>query len=139
MKKTLGLGMGMALAMGLWASMARADVSAPIGINFDTAQAQFNVDQDLEVRFQAAAREMENYPFARMEVEGYTDSVGSDANNQKLSADRADNVKRYLISKYGIEPNRIIIRSLGESGAAATNSTNAGREENRRVVVRVYR
>lgn len=67
---------------------------------------------------------------------GHTDSVGSDAYNQKLSVRRADAVKTYLVSK-GIEKNRVYTEGKGEKQPVADNSTDAGRAKNRRVEIEV--
>ncbi len=67
---------------------------------------------------------------------GHTDSVGSDAYNQKLSVRRAEAVKAYLISK-GIERNRIYTEGKGEKQPVADNRTAEGRAKNRRVEVEV--
>ena len=65
---------------------------------------------------------------------GHTDSVGSDAYNQKLSVRRAEAIKAYLVSK-GIEKNRIYTEGKGEKQPVADNKTSAGRAKNRRVEV----
>ena len=67
---------------------------------------------------------------------GHTDSVGSDAYNQKLSVKRSDAVKAYLVSK-GIEKNRVYTEGKGEKQPVADNNTSAGRAKNRRVEIEV--
>ncbi len=67
---------------------------------------------------------------------GHTDSVGTDAYNQKLSVKRADAVKAYLVSK-GIEKNRVYTEGKGEKQPVADNKTSAGRAKNRRVEIEV--
>ena len=67
---------------------------------------------------------------------GHTDSVGSDAYNQKLSVRRAESVKSYLVSK-GVEPNRIYTEGKGEKQPVASNKTKDGRQKNRRVEIEV--
>ena len=67
---------------------------------------------------------------------GHTDSVGSDAYNQKLSVARAESVKAYLVSK-GIEKNRVYTEGKGEKQPVADNKTAEGRAKNRRVEIEV--
>lgn len=67
-----------------------------------------------------------------LELQGNTDSVGTDAYNQALGDRRAEAVFDYLKSK-GINPNRLKKVSYGESKPVASNATDAGRAQNRRV------
>jgi len=72
----------------------------------------------------------------RIELGGHTDNVGSAPSNMKLSLDRANTVRDYLISK-GIDPNRITARGYGSTKPIAENKTAAGRAENRRTEVTI--
>jgi len=67
---------------------------------------------------------------------GHTDSVGSDAYNQKLSLRRAEAVKAYMVSR-GIEANRVYTEGKGEKQPVADNKTAEGRAKNRRVEIEV--
>ena len=67
---------------------------------------------------------------------GHTDSVGSNAYNQKLSVKRSESVKAYLVSK-GIEKNRVYTEGKGETQPVADNKTSDGRAKNRRVEIEV--
>ena len=67
---------------------------------------------------------------------GHTDSVGSDAYNQKLSVKRAESVKAYLVTK-GMEKNRVYTEGKGEKQPVADNKTPEGRAKNRRVEIEV--
>ncbi len=67
---------------------------------------------------------------------GHTDSVGSDAYNQKLSIRRSEAVKGYLVSK-GVEKNRVYTEGKGEKQPVADNKTAEGRAKNRRVEIEV--
>jgi len=67
---------------------------------------------------------------------GHTDSIGTNAYNQKLSVRRAEAVKSYLVSK-GIEANRVYTEGKGETQPIASNKTAAGRAKNRRVEIEV--
>jgi outer membrane protein OmpA-like peptidoglycan-associated protein len=72
------------------------------------------------------------YPNLKLQVEGYTDNIGSDEYNQKLSEERADGVRDYLISQ-SVPDGNITAQGLGKTHPIADNSTNAGRAQNRRV------
>ncbi len=67
---------------------------------------------------------------------GHTDSIGTDAYNQKLSVRRSEAVKAYLVTK-GIEKNRIYTEGKGEKQPVADNKTAEGRAKNRRVEIEV--
>ena len=67
---------------------------------------------------------------------GHTDSIGTDAYNQRLSVRRAEAVKAYLVSK-GIEANRVYTEGKGEKQPVADNKSAAGRAKNRRVEIEV--
>ena len=67
---------------------------------------------------------------------GHTDSVGSDAYNQKLSIRRAEAVKAYIVSK-GVEVSRVYTEGKGEKQPIADNKSAAGRAQNRRVEIEV--
>src|SRR6202021_3535569 len=72
------------------------------------------------------------YPNLKVQVEGYTDNIGTDEYNQKLSEQRADGVRDYLVSQ-SVTDNNVTAKGYGKSNAVADNSTNDGREKNRRV------
>lgn len=67
---------------------------------------------------------------------GHTDSIGSDAYNQKLSVRRAESVKAYLVKK-GVNSKKIFTEGKGEKQPVASNKTKEGRAKNRRVVIEV--
>src|SRR6202012_462459 len=72
------------------------------------------------------------YPGLTLQVEGYTDNIGSDEYNQKLSEQRADSVRDYLVSQSVPDAN-ISAQGYGKTHPIADNSTNSGRAQNRRV------
>ncbi len=72
------------------------------------------------------------HPGLKIEVEGHTDSIGSDEYNMKLSENRANAVREYLLSQ-GIKPESITAQGFGKTRPVADNSTAAGRQRNRRV------
>lgn len=99
-----------------------------VNFNFDSAEltstAKSNLDKISKVFIQNPKTEIMIY--------GYTDSVGKDEYNMKLSRNRANAVKSYLVSK-GIGTKRITTMGMGEADPIASNDTEAGRAKNRRV------
>ncbi|WP_161626170.1 OmpA family protein [Hugenholtzia roseola] len=81
---------------------------------------------------------MKTNPNLEIEIGGHTDNVGSPQANLKLSQDRAESVRQYLI-KVGIQPNRIIAKGYGDTQPVSDNSTEEGRGENRRTEVRILK
>jgi outer membrane protein OmpA-like peptidoglycan-associated protein len=75
-----------------------------------------------------------SHPGLTLEVDGHTDSVGSDEVNMKLSEQRADTVRAYLVSQ-GVAPDTISAHGFGKEQPVATNDTAAGRQLNRRVEI----
>jgi OOP family OmpA-OmpF porin len=73
------------------------------------------------------------HPDYRFQIEGHTDSVGSEPYNQVLSEKRATSIKQYLVQNFSIAPERLQTAGLGEGRPRATNETDKGRSENRRV------
>ena len=67
-----------------------------------------------------------------MSVDGYTDSVGSDEYNQRLSERRANSVKDYL-ETLGVSGSRLTAQGFGKTNPVASNDTAEGRAQNRRV------
>jgi outer membrane protein W/outer membrane protein OmpA-like peptidoglycan-associated protein len=98
--------------------------------DFDSAELRPESITELErlVKF------MSDVPFATALIEGHTDSVGADAYNLALSDRRAKSVFDYLTSR-GVDPARLKSVGKGESEAVADNSTEEGRQENRRVLL----
>ncbi|MDG9930116.1 MULTISPECIES: OmpA family protein [Pseudomonas] len=80
---------------------------------------------------------MNQYPQTNTTVEGHTDSVGTDAYNQKLSERRANAVRDVLVNEYGVGSERVGSVGYGESRPVADNATEAGRAVNRRVEAEV--
>jgi outer membrane protein W/outer membrane protein OmpA-like peptidoglycan-associated protein len=98
--------------------------------DFDSAELRPESITELErlVKF------MNDVPFATALIEGHTDSVGADAYNLALSDRRAKSVFDYLTSR-GVDPARLKSVGKGESEPVADNSTDEGRQENRRVLL----
>jgi outer membrane protein OmpA-like peptidoglycan-associated protein len=75
---------------------------------------------------------IQSHPGLRLEVDGYTDSVGTDAYNMKLSDERAGTVQQYLVQQ-GIAQDNVSAKGFGKENPVASNSTASGRQLNRRV------
>ncbi|MBA1147609.1 OmpA family protein [Ectothiorhodospiraceae bacterium WFHF3C12] len=105
-------------------------LNMPGNVTFDTDSAALN-SQFFRV-LNGVARVLDEYEKTIIEVAGHTDSTGSDAYNQRLSERRAQSVAQYLQGQ-GIRSMRIVTEGYGEQYPVATNETDAGRQQNRRV------
>jgi outer membrane protein OmpA-like peptidoglycan-associated protein len=104
--------------------------------NFKFGQAL--LPDEAKARLDEVASQLKSNPNgAFIEVEGYTDGVGSKEYNQSLGLQRAESVKRYLYSQHQIPLHRINVISYGSENPIAPNNTRAGRAKNRRVVIKV--
>lgn len=101
-------------------------------IGFESGKAKLT--QDSYPYLDQLVQLMNDNPDCWVKLDGHTDSTGSDAINNKLSQERVDAIKNYLIDK-GINPNRIVARGHGSSKPIATNDTAEGRAKNRRVEI----
>lgn len=104
------------------------------GVNFDFDKA--TIRPDGKPVLDEAVRTLNEEAQIRVSVEGHTDAVGADAYNQRLSERRADAVAAYLRAG-GISPKRMSTVGFGESKPVASNETEEGRAQNRRVEFRV--
>jgi len=80
------------------------------------------------------AQFLTQHPDRRAEIDGFTDSVGSDAYNEELSQRRANAVKAALVTR-GVDPTRINTQGYGKAYPVASNTDSGGRQLNRRVEV----
>jgi outer membrane protein OmpA-like peptidoglycan-associated protein len=99
---------------------------------FDTGRAELKPGASR--RLDQLAQFLSEHPDRRVQVDGFTDSVGTDAFNEELSQRRADAVKAALIMR-GIEPSRIGTEGYGKAFPVASNTDSSGRQLNRRVEV----
>jgi OOP family OmpA-OmpF porin len=95
---------------------------------FDSAKLTAEGESILE----QAVAVMNKHPQINVRIEGNTDSIGSDAYNMALGQRRADSVESYLVAQ-GISASRLSTASFGESKPVASNDTDEGRAQNRRV------
>ncbi len=103
-----------------------------IHVNFDFNKATVRKPDDADL--QNAIDFVKKYPGSKISLVGYTDSIGSDAYNLRLSEKRADAVKAYLV-KHGVDGARIQTSGRGKADPVGDNATEKGRFENRRVEV----
>jgi outer membrane protein OmpA-like peptidoglycan-associated protein len=104
-----------------------------ISVEFETNSMQ--VDQSVDGKIQPILEYLVKYPKARLVITGHTDNVGLDAYNIKFSRRRAESVKNYLVEKYNIQEQRLIVKGAGPSQPVADNSTLEGQKQNRRVMI----
>jgi outer membrane protein OmpA-like peptidoglycan-associated protein len=97
---------------------------------FDTGK--YTLKPNTQVSLAKVSGILQAYPGLKLQVEGYTDSVGSDDYNQKLSENRADAVRNFLITQ-GVQTDNITSTGYGKAKPVADNGTSAGRAQNRRV------
>ena len=97
---------------------------------FDTAQ--FTLKPGAREKLAKVSGIILAHPGLRIEIEGHTDSVGGDDYNMKLSENRADAVRTYLVGE-GVSGDAVTARGFGKTMPVADNSTSAGRQANRRV------
>jgi OOP family OmpA-OmpF porin len=106
-------------------------VSVDLHVEFEINSAV--VKNIYDEHIQKVAAFLKAYPVTYAEIEGHTDSTGSDTYNLKLSQKRAESVMKHLADK-GIDPSRMKAVGYGETRPVADNSTKEGRDKNRRVV-----
>jgi outer membrane protein OmpA-like peptidoglycan-associated protein len=93
---------------------------------------KYSLKPDAQVKLAKVSGILLAYPGLKLQVEGYTDNIGSDDYNQKLSEERADAVRQFLVGQ-SVADSNITAQGYGKSDPIADNSTNSGRAQNRRV------
>ncbi|WP_394251496.1 OmpA family protein [Vibrio profundi] len=104
------------------------------GIGFESGS--YYLSSDIYPTLNSVALILGEYPDTRLQVLGHTDSSGSDANNQKLSEQRAQSVGDYLINQK-VASGRVTTQGMGERYPVCDNSTKQGRACNRRVEINI--
>ena len=106
-------------------------VSKTLNVEFDTAK--YDIKSKYHQNIKEVADFIKSYPSTKVVIEGHTDNVGKEAYNVRLSQNRANSVKQYLIDKFGIDATTIEAVGYGPSRPVADNSTPEGKQKNRRV------
>lgn len=94
---------------------------------------QENVDRGDKEKLAVVGTFMNKYPDTTAVIEGHTDNVGTNEYNQKLSQERADSVVKYLVDELHVAPSRLSAVGYGETRPIADNSTEEGKQANRRI------
>jgi outer membrane protein OmpA-like peptidoglycan-associated protein len=95
---------------------------------------KYNLKSDAQIKLAKLAGIVQSHPGLLLAIEGHTDNIGSDEANMKLSQQRADAVRSFLVQE-GLAPDMVTAVGLGEGQPVADNSTNEGRQKNRRVEI----
>ena len=109
---------------------ARGLIVSMSDVLFDTGQ--YSLKPGAREKLAKVAGILISYPGLNIEVGGYTDNVGGDELNQKLSENRAGTVLKYLVEQ-GVITNSVSAKGFGDTSPVASNTTSSGRQENRRV------
>jgi len=111
-----------------------------VGLKGQNGHFDFN-QSDIRPEFQSELNEvgkfLQNHPDAYVMLVGYTDSIGSEEYNLDLSLRRADSAAKYLTSNHNIDRDRIVVNYYGKANPIASNDTDEGRAQNRRVEIAV--
>lgn len=95
---------------------------------------QYNLKSDAQIKLAKLAGIIQAHPGLHLAVEGHTDNIGGDEANMKLSEQRADAVRDFLVQQ-GLAQNAVTAVGLGKTDPVADNSTSEGRQKNRRVEI----
>ena len=112
-------------------SAERMKYCVSLNIEFDINKAEIRPQYHDEVA--KVGDFMKKYPTTTAVIEGYTDEVGNDDYNMRLSQQRAESVVKYLTEKFGIEPTRLSAMGYGKTKPIADNTTDEGKQKNRRI------
>lgn len=118
----------------LWTNRNKRSVVDTLVISFGFDKWQ--LDDRAETSLLDVVRQLHDNPNVTVDVEGYTDSTGPTVYNLELSQRRAEAVRRFMVEK-GIDLHRVQIIGLGEARPVAPNATKQGRDQNRRVAIKI--
>lgn len=110
----------------------------PMVLHIDYAPGSFEVDPNNLERLKKLAGTLNFVEDLKLEINGYTDNIGTTQGNQALSEKRARRVRDYLVT-YGVATERITVFGRGETDFIADNQTAEGRERNRRIEIIFYK
>lgn len=114
--------------------VAQQDYCSKLDIQYEINRAE--IPRAESERLNAAGEFLKKYPDVKAVIEGHTDDVGSDQSNLQLSQRRADSVLQYLVGRQ-VDASRISTVAHGEAQPIASNDTEAGKRENRRIHTKI--
>lgn len=115
------------------AALAEKFCSKPAVVDVKFATGKTVIDTKYQDDLKTLGNFLKEFPKAKGEISGHTDNVGGKAYNQKLSEQRAENVKKFMVTTYGVDASRITTKGYGFSKPLADNKTAAGKAKNRRI------
>jgi outer membrane protein OmpA-like peptidoglycan-associated protein len=110
---------------------------APVFENIYFNENKTNIDPVAAKALDRDGAMLKENPDIKVEIGGHTDSLGSEKANQKISEKRAESVKKYLMDKFNIPGDRMIVKGYGSKKPIADNGTKEGRVKNRRVELKI--
>ena len=110
---------------------------APVFENIYFNENKTNIDPVAAKALDRDGAMLKENPDIKVEIGGHTDSLGSEKANQKISEKRAESVKKYLMDKFNIPGDRMIVKGYGSKKPIADNGTKEGRAKNRRVELKI--
>ena len=114
--------------------LVKGDTVSINNILFDFAKSELRPEAIRELN--KIKEMMKAFPKLELDISAFTDDIGSEADNLKLSVSRAETAKKYLVEQ-GVDPEKIKVNGYGESKPIDTNATEIGRQKNRRVVFKL--
>jgi outer membrane protein OmpA-like peptidoglycan-associated protein len=110
---------------------------SPVFENIYFNEKKTNIDPVAAKALDRDGAMLKENPDIKVEIGGHTDSMGSEKGNQKISEKRAESAKKYLMDKFNIPGDRMIVKGYGSSKPIADNGTKEGRAKNRRVELKI--
>ena len=110
---------------------------APVFESIPFNENKTNISPQAAKILDAVGKTLKENPGIRVEIGGHTDATGSDKADMAISLKRAESVKKYLIDKFNISADRLVVKGYGKTKPIADNSTKEGRAKNRRVEFRI--
>jgi OOP family OmpA-OmpF porin len=116
---------------------APAPKPAPVFESIPFNENKTNISPQAAKILDEVGKTLKENPGIRVEIGGHTDATGSDKADMAISLKRAESVKKYLMDKFNISADRLVVKGYGKSKPIADNSTKEGRAKNRRVEIRI--